>query len=93
MVNRGRGIAWPHGPGPACWGTSSGGTGVGTVNKAAARPAPALRGFTLLEMLVVIAVIAILAGLLLPMIGRARQTALKGSCANNLRQIMLACIT
>lgn len=56
-------------------------------SRSAARPSA---GFTLVELLVVIAVIALLAGLLLPSLGRAKQAGLASACSNNLRQIQLA---
>lgn len=49
-----------------------------------------VHGFSLVELIVVIGIIAALVAILLPAVGRARQEAVRISCKSNMRQLMAA---
>jgi hypothetical protein len=56
-------------------------------------PAATRRGWTLLELLVVIRIIGALFSVLLPAVQAARERARQSTCRNNLRQVAIACQT
>lgn len=53
-------------------------------------PAMVQRGFALVELLVVVAILALLAGLLFPVLSQARNTARRSTCVSNLKQLGVA---
>ncbi|TWT95285.1 hypothetical protein Pla108_34300 [Botrimarina colliarenosi] len=61
-----------------------------TTTPRSTRPHGNTDGFTLVELLVVIAIIGLLVGLLLPAVQAARESARKSQCKNQLKQIGLA---
>src|SRR5262249_36633069 len=54
------------------------------------RPDKCRRGFTFLELVVVVAILAVIAALLFPAVQKLRATAQRASCASNLHQLGIA---
>lgn len=73
---------------------TSNGTPQRTLHHQQPLPSPATRrrGFTLVELLLVVTVIAILISLLLPSLGRAKEHSRRALCASQLRQIYQASV-
>jgi prepilin-type N-terminal cleavage/methylation domain-containing protein/prepilin-type processing-associated H-X9-DG protein len=52
-----------------------------------------IKAFTLIELLTVIAIIGILAAILIPVVGKVRESARAAQCVSNIRQIAIAMLT
>ena len=55
-------------------------------------PRPSRRAFTLIELLIVMAIIAVLVALAIPAVMKARESSNRTTCANNLRNLALGCV-
>ncbi len=52
---------------------------------------PRRHGFTLVELLVVVSIIGLLVAILMPIVGRARESSRRAKCSSNIGQIIKAC--
>ena len=70
--------------------SSTGGYGIGRLESAGLRGSPR-RGFSVVELLVVVAIIAVLLAIVVPGIGRAKELARRAVCMTSLRGLAQAC--
>ncbi len=66
------------------------GGGIKPLQAQTVRGRSSLTGFTLIELLVIMAIIGIIIAVLVPAIGKVKDSARRAECANNLRQIGMA---
>ena len=75
---------------PDCFSRSAQASRHGSARFPAPLAKPSLPAFTLVEMLVVIAIIAVLAAMIVPAVSRMQQSAWEAACLSNIRQLLVA---